>query len=391
MNGWYDVRDYDAKGDGQQPDHVAIQAAINAAAANGGGVVWLPPGTYLLQAGITVTEQVQIVGAGWPAHWVEGQRNPGTWIRVEDEGFSAFTVKASGATIRDVAFVYDQERSNPLRNGWEPRNFQHAIHVWGTDVTLDGIHLYNATRGILVNHPSGVIGRVSLNRIWGQPLQEGIYIDNAHDVIKVNNVHLWPFWTDALGDKRKTEGLYAREYQKQHGVAIRSGRNDNPHFSNIFALGYGHGFLFQYRNGGKDDSGPTSKFMIVNADLDFCGKAIEVNGLDTTGQIVNLNAQGDKEDIVGIALTALSARVQATNIRLTHFPTNAIRVNNHCVIHLSNIWIQDWNFTQKEHRFPGIEVVDAHSQVILGRPFYFEQGEGILKAPDTGGNGKIVN
>lgn len=54
MHGWYDVTDYDAKGDGQQPDHVAIQAAIDAAAANGGGVVWLPPGTYLLQAGITL-------------------------------------------------------------------------------------------------------------------------------------------------------------------------------------------------------------------------------------------------------------------------------------------------------------------------------------------------
>jgi hypothetical protein len=297
---------------------------------------------------------------------------------VADEGFSAFTVKASGVTIRDVAFVYDQ----PLyRDEWEPRNFQHAIHVWGTDVTLEGIHLYNATRGILVNHPSGVIGRVSLNRIWGQPLQEGIYIENAHDVIKVNNVHFWPFWTDALGE----DGLFTRVYQKQHGVAIRSGRNDNPHFSNIFALGYSHGFLFEH----SENSGPTSKFMIVNADLDFCRKAIEVSGQHTTGQIVNLNAMGGEESIVGIALTAPSARVQATNIRLTHFTTNAVRVDNHCAIHLSNIWIQDWNLTQMEHRFPGVEAVDNHSLVILGRPFYFEQVAGILQAPHTGGNGSF--
>ena len=41
------VRDHGAKGDGQSKDTPAIQAAIDAAAAQGGGVVLVPPGKYI--------------------------------------------------------------------------------------------------------------------------------------------------------------------------------------------------------------------------------------------------------------------------------------------------------------------------------------------------------
>lgn len=40
------VRDYGAKGNGTADDAPAIQAALNAALAAGGGWVWIPPGTY---------------------------------------------------------------------------------------------------------------------------------------------------------------------------------------------------------------------------------------------------------------------------------------------------------------------------------------------------------
>ena len=46
-NGVYNVRDYGAKGDGRTLDHVAINKAIDACVAGGGGQVLLPAGTYL--------------------------------------------------------------------------------------------------------------------------------------------------------------------------------------------------------------------------------------------------------------------------------------------------------------------------------------------------------
>ncbi|MGD0779073.1 MAG: glycoside hydrolase family 28 protein [Candidatus Solibacter sp.] len=44
---WLDVRDYDAAGDGHTLDTHAVNAAIDACHAAGGGIAYLPPGTYL--------------------------------------------------------------------------------------------------------------------------------------------------------------------------------------------------------------------------------------------------------------------------------------------------------------------------------------------------------
>lgn len=45
--GLFSVRDFGATGGGRQPDTKALQAAIDACATAGGGVVYLPPGKYL--------------------------------------------------------------------------------------------------------------------------------------------------------------------------------------------------------------------------------------------------------------------------------------------------------------------------------------------------------
>ena len=76
----YNVNTFGAAGDGVTDDREAIQAAIDAASANGGGIVYLPPGTYLLASVVTPPapattdwhmltprDRVSIVGAGAPS------------------------------------------------------------------------------------------------------------------------------------------------------------------------------------------------------------------------------------------------------------------------------------------------------------------------------------
>lgn len=59
------VKDFGAVGDGSNNDTTAIQAAITAVSSAGGGVVYFPPGTYLINAALTMgTSGVSLVGAG---------------------------------------------------------------------------------------------------------------------------------------------------------------------------------------------------------------------------------------------------------------------------------------------------------------------------------------
>lgn len=57
----FNVLDYGAKGDDSNADHVGIQAALDAAYANGGGRVYIPKGKYrIMQVPIKIRENIQV-------------------------------------------------------------------------------------------------------------------------------------------------------------------------------------------------------------------------------------------------------------------------------------------------------------------------------------------
>lgn len=61
---WYNVKTYGAKADGVTDDHAAVQAAVTAAHAAGGGTVYLPAGAYFIGSRVTPASNVTIQGAG---------------------------------------------------------------------------------------------------------------------------------------------------------------------------------------------------------------------------------------------------------------------------------------------------------------------------------------
>lgn len=64
------VREFGAKGDGTTDDATAFNNAI--AAVPTGGTLIIPPGTYLLSTGITITKAINILGAGLSATKLKG-------------------------------------------------------------------------------------------------------------------------------------------------------------------------------------------------------------------------------------------------------------------------------------------------------------------------------
>jgi hypothetical protein len=83
------VKDFGATGDGTTNDAAALQAAIDAANAGGGGTVIVPPGTYLCGSQIVHKANVTVAGSN------------GATIR---KGFNGnlWSIAVSGAEIRDI-------------------------------------------------------------------------------------------------------------------------------------------------------------------------------------------------------------------------------------------------------------------------------------------------
>lgn len=62
---WINAKDYGCVGDGETDDTAALQAAIDAVEAVGGGTVLIPPGLYAISSGLTITaDGVHVVGSG---------------------------------------------------------------------------------------------------------------------------------------------------------------------------------------------------------------------------------------------------------------------------------------------------------------------------------------
>jgi hypothetical protein len=363
----FDITTYGAAGNRRGNDAPAIQAAIDAASAGGGGIVWIPSGHFRLASGVSTRGQVVLAGVGW-----ETGGNNGSWLHVDDVGFVPLSLAGRGCIMRDIAIAHDQPVPSSEED-WAPYNYPYAIEVKADDILLQNLLLLNPTRGIsIAAAPDASIGRVTLNRIWGQPLREGIRIDNAMDVVKIDNIHFWPFWSpDVIPSTRK------------NATAIRSFRNDNPHFTNVFALGYHVGFEFASSAGGVA-TGCTSRFLMANTGLDGTGEdGVRVTGDNTTGAIANFYNMGDSGN-TGILVSARNVRLQCSNIRLSELRANGIRVDGAGnFILVSTLWIENWNTSGKG--FPAVEVALGNAAYVP-RESLFLDGKG---APKTGGRGTV--
>ncbi len=97
---------YNATGDGVTDDTAAIQAAIDAAEAAGGGIVYLPPGNYYISAALEMSSSVTLRGTGAGATTILHGNDNGielpasSWyVRLEDFSIKPLT------TIADVSYA----------------------------------------------------------------------------------------------------------------------------------------------------------------------------------------------------------------------------------------------------------------------------------------------
>ena len=95
------VTTYGAKGNGTSDDTAAIKAALNAAAAKGGGTVFVPAGDYRVSS-LSIPAGVNLVGEGMARSWLHGAVVPGSTQTLSD-----LKIGAEGVSLRFASGSHD--------------------------------------------------------------------------------------------------------------------------------------------------------------------------------------------------------------------------------------------------------------------------------------------
>jgi parallel beta-helix repeat protein len=173
QQGIFNVRSYGAKGDGSQSDFGAILAARDALNARGGGVLFFPPGTYILYHTIELGANTTVLGAG-----------PGSVLlaKPKDPGGPAFNMlfigDADNVCVRDLVL---DGNSAELKDPDENKNDDEDVENVGCGflgLLGEGQTGLSITNVIIRNHH-----RAGIRIIGPRPGDDGALKPNEVEVI----------------------------------------------------------------------------------------------------------------------------------------------------------------------------------------------------------------
>lgn len=311
LNQWkndivFNVKDntYGAVGNGITGDTASIQAANDAAEANGGGIVFFPKGTYLVTGSITI----DTTGVVW-----EGVDRVSSIISVPAtfptgvNGVIICSCGEPGPTIRRLGITFAQVDTAVRGNliAFPPAIYavsQPRLRVLECRITkaMTGIDMKGNSGGALIDD------------LEMSAFDIGVDIDGSLDSVRVNKFHFWPF------------GLSANQqtiFYDTSCYGIKSGRCDDIHIENgLFFSGVGCRF-YQSTSGSTFGS-------ITNTDFDAQASLnMEAGTISISGgyfSMVDISQQGiiQTGGVLNISAANFNIAAALTNPALSMVGTN---------------------------------------------------------------------
>ncbi len=224
---------YGAAGDGVTDDTTAFQNAMNAvynSGGVGGGVVYVPAGSYAFSNNLTIPPGVTLQG-DW-SDWSAGANGvAGTLFKVfagagQSNGTPFITINRGA--LKGVSIWHPQQDPANIT----PYPFTISIN---SDVVVQNVALINSYQGILAYSAAKHV----ISSVFGSPLYTGIQVDEEYDISQQEHVRFAPdFWAASqLPGAPATNGAHAT-WMRANGVAERLYRADGEACMNIFISGY---------------------------------------------------------------------------------------------------------------------------------------------------------
>jgi hypothetical protein len=293
------VRSFGAKGDGVTDDASAFQKALDKA-GEGGGIVQVPVGNYLIRTHLTIPNSVTLEGVWRIPHIAVKLKSPNpvfdkTWLSgsvllaVEGAGKpdgTPFISLNNNSTVKGLTVFYPEQKATGA-----PTPYPWTIATAAADNTsiLDCL-LVNPYQA--VDFGSKPAGRHLIRNLYGQPLYKGLFIDRCFDVGRVENVHFWPFWTaHVVGGTTPMD-----EWVLKNGTAFILGRSDWEYMTGCFAITYKVGFHFLKAS----DVGP-GNYLMTQTGADLSDVAVQVDETQGHSGISFSNSQIFGRIVVGAA------------------------------------------------------------------------------------------
>jgi len=275
--------DFGAKGDGKANDTAAIQAALDAAAAKGGGVVQLEVGQYRINGALVVPSGVTLAGVWQGPHF--STPSQGTTLLAYggrgDENAPPLITLRSNSSVRGLTVFHPEQTVDDIKP------YPWVIQGSGTHLNVMDVTLLNPYKGIdFGTYPHEMH---YIRNIYGCPLRIGVHLDKCTDIGRVENVHFNPnSWTRAGVPNAPKDNNWQKlvDYLQANCVAFEIGRSDWEYMFNTFSWGCKVGYRFF-----QSEAGPTNgNFLGIAADWAVTALLVEQTQepglLITNGQFV---------------------------------------------------------------------------------------------------------
>jgi Pectate lyase superfamily protein len=234
--GDFPVNSFGAKGDGHTDDTAAIQSAINAASAAGGGSVVLNVARYYTAGTLVVPAGVVLCGPVQGPFDVPGI-NPATTVvaptlLITNTSGPFITLQGIGAGVTDLLFHYPNQVASSAA---APNVYPYTILV-----TAPGTKVARSTVTNAYNFLDIEVGRVTVQDMFIGAFDIGINVDHALDHVILRNLIQSVFW-DIVENAPVPSPIDT--WVSANGTAFVVGRVDSLEVSDVLVFIRFTGFL----------------------------------------------------------------------------------------------------------------------------------------------------